>query len=281
MSPNADPKLAWAICSALRPYWTLNSLSCRCFVFSIVRALALSVCFAAPSSARSNSMTSAISRSIFCRRTGSVGRRSRSNRMPRTIAQAAFPAYIKRQFSELLSLMRGSARAPRREQSPAANPVPRSASPTARPRAALLPRPGFWAIRTFCARGVLHKDKVLIRPRPRPSIYRLFYRGTGKRRQRKDRAGGYCAPARTVHQSPCACRTAPATDRSSPTAAASGSTFKLPDNLERQSQRFFVDQPVDRHGKAAAAPDFDPAGVGWRGQRFGGRQFDKIGRAHV
>src|SRR3546814_10787863 len=176
--------------------------------------------------------------------------------------------------------MRGSARAPRREQSPAANPVPRSASPTARPRAALLPRPGFWAIRTFCARGVLHKDKVLIRPRPRPSIYRLFYRGTGKRRQRKDRAGGYCAPARTVHQSPCACRTAPATDRSSPTAAASGSTFKLPDNLERQSQRFFVDQPVDRHGKAAAAPDFDPAGVGWRGQRFGGRQFDRHEPGH-
>src|SRR3546814_8960900 len=87
-------------------------------------------------------------------------------------------------------------------------------------------------------------------------------------------------PYTTLVRSPCACRTAPATDRSSPTAAASGSTFKLPDNLERQSQRFFVDQPVDRHGKAAAAPDFDPAGVGWRGQRFGGRQFDRHEPGH-
>src|SRR3546814_7041382 len=51
-------------------------------------------------------------------------------------------------------------------------------------------------------------------------------------------------------------------------------------SLERQSQRFFVDQPVDRHGKAAAAPDFDPAGVGWRGQRFGGRQFDRHEPGH-
>src|SRR3546814_5888871 len=71
-----------------------------------------------------------------------------------------------------------------------------------------------------------------------------------------------------------------ATDSSLPTAAASGSSYKLPDNLERQSQRFFVDQPVDRHGKAAAAPDFDPDGVGWRGQRFGGRQFDRHEPGH-
>ena len=41
----------------------------------------------------------------------------------------------------------------------------------------------------------------------------------------------------------------------------SGSTLKLPDNLEDQSQRLAVNQPIHRDREATTTPNVDPASV--------------------
>jgi hypothetical protein len=41
----------------------------------------------------------------------------------------------------------------------------------------------------------------------------------------------------------------------------SGSTFKLPDNLEDQSQCLVVNQPVHRNRETTTTPNVDPASV--------------------
>lgn len=96
------------------------------------------------------------------------------------------------------------------------------------------------------------------RPRPGPSTYHPAFRGTATPRRRRDRAEGYCAPAPPARQSPCACRTAPATDRSSSMAAAPGSMIQPPHHIQHQRQRRTVNQAAHRHHQAAAGADFDP-----------------------
>jgi len=60
----------------------------------------------------------------------------------------------------------------------------------------------------------------------------------------------------------------------------SGSTLKLPDNLEDQSQRLAVNQPVNRDREATTKADIDPASVHHLARRLWLHQFNRHKACH-